>query len=287
MAAIRQRLRTIDVSRAPHGCFQCLPETVSSYGDLSKMIKGAVNRHWGTVARAFLRQLVEDRARDEAALVKRIEGRVRRFKRRLLEDGFTLDDRTADFFGVIYATGRLARDYGALPKGWGKPVDTTLAAVRFLDIPASAEPLSVEFVKGQVERYARRHVRDILAAANVSEPLSGSEFRAAAGFWITEKGVEAPCDPGRSVQAGVSAGAEHRTGHAGCRASSLRGWQESQADAKGSPQAVHGPRRARLLIHRGPFEAWPPIERRLGSLIPGQDRLRRRSYSLPTRHCGD
>jgi hypothetical protein len=73
----------------------------------------------GTAMPAFLNGLTRALATDELALRRSIEARASRFLRAVRPDA---DDNTemhtAKAFAVLYAVGRLAKDYGVLPTDW-------------------------------------------------------------------------------------------------------------------------------------------------------------------------
>lgn len=120
--AAGDRLLALPISaRAKHGVFaKTLPVGMHSSSDAAREIKRLVAGHHGVPMRYFLRRLVRERATDEGALKAKIEGHIQAFHHHIgvdRNDGSA--SRVADAFGLVYAAGLLAQEYGALPKGLG------------------------------------------------------------------------------------------------------------------------------------------------------------------------
>ena len=76
----------------------------------------AAEQNHGHAIRKFLKQLVRARAKDDAALRAWIASRVNGFVEKANidpNDGSAF--RVAEAFGLVYAAGRLAQQYGVLP----------------------------------------------------------------------------------------------------------------------------------------------------------------------------
>lgn len=101
-----------------HGVFDKIPHEYATAGQYAGSLIAAANNHHGHAIRVFLKQLVQDRHDDEDILRANIERSVRLFQKKSNAD---LDNgsaaRVAEAFGIVYAGGVLAQQYGALPQG--------------------------------------------------------------------------------------------------------------------------------------------------------------------------
>lgn len=115
--AASDRLLTIPISPdAQHGIFTKLPDGCDTGDQAARAIVRLVGNHHGLAGERFLERLVEDRAKDEAALKSRIERDIEKFRAAVGVNGNVGSDaRVADAFGLVYAAGKLAKHYGALP----------------------------------------------------------------------------------------------------------------------------------------------------------------------------
>ena len=118
--AVTSRLMTLMIGKTrPHGVFDVVPPRYRGPGEFAKaLVRGAELNH-GHAIREFLEQLVQDRADDEEALRARIQADMQRFYD---EVGLGLGDgaqgRVGDVFALVCAAGRLAQEYGVLPKSY-------------------------------------------------------------------------------------------------------------------------------------------------------------------------
>lgn len=116
--AAADRFITIDLSPdRKHGVFDELPRDYATAGLFARSLISAANQHHGHAIRIFLQGLVQDRHDDDEALKAKIEGSVQLFQKRAnvdLDNGSAA--RVAEAFGIVYAGGVLAQQYGALPK---------------------------------------------------------------------------------------------------------------------------------------------------------------------------
>lgn len=114
------RLITLNVDASgPYGVFADLPEGFASSSQFAEALKAAARDHHGVAGRHFLRKLVDTRAAGEEALRVRIRNLVKRFHAKAgvdLNNGS--DMRVAEAFGLVYAAGEIAKEFGALPKSW-------------------------------------------------------------------------------------------------------------------------------------------------------------------------
>lgn len=114
--AAADRLLTLPLDDRKLGIFDKMPEGWASARDLAEHLDKLIAKHHGVAMREFLRRLVEDRASGEAALRHRLEKTMALFRRKVgVDENNGSATRVADAFGLIYAAGSLAQDYGALP----------------------------------------------------------------------------------------------------------------------------------------------------------------------------
>lgn len=107
-----------------HGVFDYLPHGYESSGDAVLAMKAALANNHGHSIDLFLQRLVDSLKRDHDGVVTRIDNYQQDFMQRCsvaASDG--LAHRRALAFAAIYAAGRLATHFGALPlKNIGKSV---------------------------------------------------------------------------------------------------------------------------------------------------------------------
>lgn len=118
--AAADRLLTLPIGpERPHGVFDFVPEGHSDAAALARALSRGASLHFGTAMRTFLQGLVDARYADAMALRSRIESFQSKFRKAI---GADLDSgsatRVADAFGLVYAAGKLAKRYGALPDTW-------------------------------------------------------------------------------------------------------------------------------------------------------------------------
>ena len=114
--AAGDRLMTLQVPDQPYGVFEFVPDGYAGSEEFAKALDAAAEANAGHAIRAFLQQLVEDRADDEPGLQKLIQTDIARFREKAgvgHNDGSV--GRVADAFGLLYAGGRMAQRYGVLP----------------------------------------------------------------------------------------------------------------------------------------------------------------------------
>jgi len=116
--AAADRLITLPVPTGnDYHVFDWLPEGFAGGKNFADSLVTAANENHGLAIRRFLERLVKAKADDEPALRELIRKRVSRFVRNAKvdpNDGSAM--RVAEAFGLTYAAGRLAQNYGALPK---------------------------------------------------------------------------------------------------------------------------------------------------------------------------
>jgi len=135
-----------------HGIFKApLPKGCATGEDAARAIADLVAGNYGRPMRRFLRRLVKGRAKDEAGLRAVIEAFILEFRDAVGVDGNTGSEaRVADAFGLVYAAGRLAQRYGALPK----KLDCLAAACKCYRINRKSMDAEVSNVE-RLQRLAR------------------------------------------------------------------------------------------------------------------------------------
>ena len=105
------------------GVFDHLPEGFDEPGPAIDALKVAMTENHGTAADAFLRKLARARWKDEVALRATLEGYRERFVRNCrVNPSDRAGLRRARTFGLIYAAGRIAREWKVLPLRRLKPL---------------------------------------------------------------------------------------------------------------------------------------------------------------------
>ena len=117
--AAADRILALPISpERPHGVFEVdLPKGKRTGEEAARAIDELVSNHYGYPIRHFVRALVNERASSEDAIKQEIDAHVMDFRQAVGVDGKSgTEARVADPFGLIYAAGRLAQRFGALPK---------------------------------------------------------------------------------------------------------------------------------------------------------------------------
>jgi hypothetical protein len=118
-AAAADRLLAIPIAAGrKHGIFEVeLPKGFHTGESAARAIDALVAENYGYPIRQFIQALVEARADDEDALKSVIEDHIEEFRKAVGVDGSQGSEaRVADAFALVYAGGKLAQHYGALPK---------------------------------------------------------------------------------------------------------------------------------------------------------------------------
>jgi|GEM_PF-1141422 len=152
--AASDRLLALPIGRnRKHGIFKApLPKGCATGEDAARAIADLVADNYGKPIRHFLRRLVKERAKDEAGLRAKIEAFILEFRDAVGVDGNVGSEaRVADAFGLVYAAGRLAQCYGALP---GK-LDCLAAARKCYRINRKSMGAEVSNVE-RLQRLAKR-----------------------------------------------------------------------------------------------------------------------------------
>jgi hypothetical protein len=116
--AASDRLLTLKISAdRPYGIFDELAPGFASGDAMAKHLTNVISRNHGHAMPRFLQGLVDALAEDEAGLRKEIQDHLRTFRKQAgVDPNVGSEVRVADRFGLVYAAGRLAQKWGALPK---------------------------------------------------------------------------------------------------------------------------------------------------------------------------
>ena len=117
MEAAADRELTIPISAdRPFGLLDSVPEGYASASEFVDGLVQAVAKYYGQPIRAFLSRLAAERNLDLKALKQRIRKLVAKFRTAVQIDANSGSaSRVAEAFGLVYAAGQLAKEYGALP----------------------------------------------------------------------------------------------------------------------------------------------------------------------------
>lgn len=118
--AAADRLLTLPIRpERPHGVFDFVPEGHSDAAAFARALSHSASLHFGTAILKFLQGLVYARCVNASALRGTIENFQSKFRKAVGVDmNSGSATRVADAFGLVYAAGKLAKRYGALPGSW-------------------------------------------------------------------------------------------------------------------------------------------------------------------------
>ena len=186
LSAAGDRLLTIPVAEArKFGIFDKLPRGCSSSKEAIRAIVDLVKHQHGTSIRAYLQQLVVERAANEPALTARIEALINEVREAVgVDDDAGPESSIADVFGLVYAAGMLAQAYGALPQKL-KLLRATVK-VYTLNRSLSSPPLTnLE----RLQRLAERRGVIKVDARNLKDVSDEELEKAPATLYVSRKGT--------------------------------------------------------------------------------------------------
>ncbi len=100
----------------PLGVWSKLPSGSANSESAVKQMSVVAKTYYGQPFRRFMKRLVQARFDDETALIAKIRGYRQEYLDDIAHDGSDgVENRKGDIEAIIYAAGRLARGYGALP----------------------------------------------------------------------------------------------------------------------------------------------------------------------------
>lgn len=113
------RLMTLEVPKdRSTGVFDFIPEGYAGAEAFANRQEKAAHRHHGHAMRLFLTELVNERARGEKRLLRKIAKHMKAFRTKAASLEGVSTGRVAEAFALVYAAGKLAQRYGALPDDW-------------------------------------------------------------------------------------------------------------------------------------------------------------------------
>jgi hypothetical protein len=118
--AAADRLLTLPVGdERPHGIFDFVPKAYADAAEFADELTRAASRHHGTAMRAFLEGLITAQQADAKGLRRMIQRPISKFRAAVgVNTNSGSESRIADAFGLVYAAGKLAKSFGALPPNW-------------------------------------------------------------------------------------------------------------------------------------------------------------------------
>lgn len=175
--AVSHRLSTIPLFGREFGVFDRLPDGYVDIGDFIADLIDAASANYGWSMRHFLQQLVEMVALDPERFRDRLEGHIAHFREQAsIEANGGSARRVADSFGLVYAAGRLAKHFGALPESFD-PLASTLACYGLHRASVAPTPTPAMLLKALADD------TDIIDLDKVGKRrMSDDEFASVKGF---------------------------------------------------------------------------------------------------------
>lgn len=200
IAAAADRLLTLPADAGQgYGVFSSLPSGIPDAATLMQRLLDAADASHGRAIRRFVVQLVAARATDEEALKRRIRRRIKDFVAQSKVDRNSGSlSRTAEAFGLIYAAGRFAKDFGVLPTSW-KCMSATLKAY---ELYRATRPAAEADPEAQIKAYAASPGIIDLDQQRLPS-LSDDEFNRTAGFLRTSRGHRELMIPPHAAASGL------------------------------------------------------------------------------------
>jgi hypothetical protein len=140
-------------SGSPYKTFDSVPKGCKDIPAAIVKLKSAMRVQHGTVARAFITQLVKERAEGELLLKQKIAELMSAFLKKAGNPTDGAAHRVAEWFALFHAANTLALEWEVLPKGWKHDYVSTIYR-RYLDAAAKLDPKPpLNFLA----EYAREH----------------------------------------------------------------------------------------------------------------------------------
>ena len=182
VAAAGDRLITIPAVASEFGIFDRLPPGFGSSSALAEHLHSASDKFYGIPIRIFLTRLVRARRRNEPALRAWIEKKIQIFLRHAgvdLNNGPAV--RVARQFGLIYAMGCLAQEWGVLPREWRIGWAVLVCYRAHLSHRAGRQP-SRRTELDRIIDYARRHRQQLIDLRAGKVDMDDDSLAEACGF---------------------------------------------------------------------------------------------------------
>ncbi|MER9523742.1 DUF927 domain-containing protein [Mesorhizobium sp. LNJC394B00] len=177
--ALMSRMPTIQVDdRHEYGVFKFLPKGFATSREAADAIRNAALADYGVASRAFVEHLM-NASEDEAGLRIRIQDLIGKFRKEVGEvEGVGLN-RVLNTVALTFAAGVLAKEWGVVPKGWGRLLPAfaeILQSIRGAK-QAKAKPRAIDRVVDYVSQ------NDLANAKNLRKrPLTAEQFHQARGI---------------------------------------------------------------------------------------------------------
>jgi hypothetical protein len=174
--AASDRLLTLFIGQEREfGAFDFVPKGFSDSGALATSINHAVAKYYGQPIRHFLAKLVKSSNKAPERLRSRIAQLISTFRGKVgVDPNSGSESRVAEAFGLVYAAGVLAKEYGVLPEAMC--VGPAVRAAYNLNRSGCDELTLVE----QILKVAGR--KDILRVIDAKPlPVTNAQLAAAAG----------------------------------------------------------------------------------------------------------
>lgn len=175
--AMQTRMATIEIARDnPLGVFRAVPEGFASSRAAIDELRQAADKYYGTLAREFVRHLVNE---NPQAVSRQILTCIQRFNRRLDRKFPKRSGRISDTFALTYAAGVLARRWRLLPKRFGSLGPTIMEVFEMTQDPETAKspyPFNV------VQAFIDRNTKAIVLVDRMKAPLDRATFEKSACF---------------------------------------------------------------------------------------------------------
>jgi hypothetical protein len=203
MGALHSRMCTIRVPKGnPHGVLTSVLKGFPNSRKAMEALRATLNVNYGSPGRAFVTELVEAAARDEAGLRSRIKKLMDRFQE---EAGSAGSARIRKTFAITFAAGIIARKWGVLPKSWGPLLPALLQVYEGASAGeaqgATQRPRkSAARAMRRVRRYARRYRNELVPVREVETAYRPTAFNRARGFIRRVDGFEELLIPSRRFQ---------------------------------------------------------------------------------------
>lgn len=137
-----------------------------------------INDSYGAAGRVFVARLIDVASKDESGLRRRIRKLINKFLKVAGAGNKPGSARTINAFALIYAAGRLAREWGVLPKNGGPLLPLIMVVFRSGRVGRSRSVVALN----QVGAYIEKHRKQIVRIEKVRRPYSRDEFKGVAGF---------------------------------------------------------------------------------------------------------
>lgn len=177
--AAMERLLTIPIGHERrHGIFDFIPDEHQDAASYIGRLMKAADRNYGLAGPKFVAALASARAEDEAALKKQIGKHITRFRKQLgIDSNNGSQMRISQAFGLVYAAGKLAREYGCLPDDFkvGPAVEATyrLHLAHISELLPFAERLAVLRDNPETVRWSKRKPKAVASAKIIHHRKKG------------------------------------------------------------------------------------------------------------------